>query len=190
MDQDREFAAGAPRSETLTPEREGTGAAGVPDAAMRVGSSVRDETTKVADEVKGQASDLVEVASRAVSEQAGIQQQRAAENLHSMSGQFGLMADAADSGVARDLVRGAADRVDVAARWLENNEPGALLEDVKAFARRKPGVFIAIAVGAGILAGRFARSALASSPRAVALERNTADTLPGARYGGAYMSEG
>ena len=91
---------------------------------------------------------------------------------------------------AFDLVRSAADRVDVAARWLENNEPGALLEDVKAFARRKPGVFIAIAVGAGILAGRFARSALASTPRADALERNSADTLPGARYGGAYMSEG
>lgn len=153
LDQDGEFGSAAPSSAS-----EGTGVAGVPDAAMRVGGTVRDETAKVAGELKDQAADLAGTATRAVKEQAGVQQQRAAENLRTLSGQFDTMADSADSGLAVDIVRAASSRVDIAARWLEGREPGDLVEDVKTFARNRPGLFIAIAVGAGILAGRLTRS--------------------------------
>src|SRR4029077_10670527 len=44
-----------------------------------------------------------------------------------------------------------------AAGWLADRDPGALLDEVRSFARRKPGTYLAIALGAGVLAGRLTR---------------------------------
>ena len=49
------------------------------------------------------------------------------------------------SGFAYDLARQAGDRFGQAARWLDDREPRDVLEEVKGFARRRPGVFIGIA---------------------------------------------
>ena len=60
-------------------------------------------------------------------------------------------------GVATDLARQAADRAWQAAGWLTDRDPGSLLNEVRSFARRKPGTYLAIALGAGVLAGRLTR---------------------------------
>jgi hypothetical protein len=68
------------------------------------------------------------------------------------------MADSSDSGVASNLVSQAATRVGDVAGWLESRDPAGILDDVKRFARQRPGVFVAVAAGAGILVGRLAKS--------------------------------
>ena len=50
------------------------------------------------------------------------------------------------------------------ASWLENRDPGSLLEEVKSFARQRPGTFLLVAAGAGLLAGRLGRSLQAGAP--------------------------
>ena len=62
-----------------------------------------------------------------------------------------------NQGVATDLARQAADRAGQAASWLQDREPEDLLEDVRAFARRRPGAFLGIALAAGVVAGRLTR---------------------------------
>ena len=76
------------------------------------------------------------------------------------------MADAPDQqGVASDLIRQAADRSESVASWLDNRDPGSLLDEVKSFARQRPGTFLLVAAGAGMLAGRLGRSLQAGAPR-------------------------
>jgi hypothetical protein len=81
-----------------------------------------------------------------------------------MSSQLQSMADAPDQqGVASDLIRQAAQRSEAVASWLENRQPGDLLGDVQRFARNRPGTFLLLAAGAGVLAGRLTRSLTAGA---------------------------
>ena len=48
-------------------------------------------------------------------------------------------------GAATDLARQAADRSGSAASWLDGRDPAAVLDDLTAFARRRPGAFLAAA---------------------------------------------
>jgi hypothetical protein len=59
--------------------------------------------------------------------------------------------------VATDLARQAADKARQAAGWLGDRDPGSLLDEVRSFARKKPGTYLALALGAGVLAGRLTR---------------------------------
>jgi hypothetical protein len=52
------------------------------------------------------------------------------------------------------------------AEWLEGRDPGSLLADVKQFAVRKPGPFIAVAAVSGLLAGRVVKSLTAEAKEA------------------------
>jgi hypothetical protein len=128
-------------------------------AGRRVADVAKDETRAVASETKQQARRLADEARRELRDQAATQQTRVASGLHSVGGELSRMADtSAEPGVATDVVREAGRRVDDVAQWLEQRDPGSLLQEVKSFARRRPGVFLAIAVGAGVVAGRLARA--------------------------------
>jgi hypothetical protein len=94
------------------------------------------------------------------------------------------MADSSESGMASNLVSQAATRAGDVAGWLENRDPSAILEDVKRFARRRPGVFIAIAAGTGILVGRLAKSLTSGdeSSSSTDTSRYTGDSFDTADY--------
>jgi hypothetical protein len=66
-------------------------------------------------------------------------------------------------GLAPEIARQAAERTRGVASWLDEREPGALVEEVRRFARRKPGAFLAGAAIAGVLAGRLTRGAVAAA---------------------------
>ncbi|MRG58756.1 hypothetical protein GE115_02545 [Agromyces sp. CFH 90414] len=133
------------------------------DAGRHVVDVAKQETRSVASETKSQAKQFLGKVGDELRSQASTQQSKAAEGLHSVGSEFADMADRSEqSGFASQLVRGAGERVESAARWLGDRDPGSLLEEVKGFARRRPGVFIAIAVGAGVVVGRLTR-AIASS---------------------------
>jgi hypothetical protein len=85
------------------------------------------------------------------------------------------MADAPEQqGVASGLIREAATRSESMASWLENRNPGSLLDEVKSFARQRPGTFLLLAAGAGMLAGRLGRSLQAGAPAATSGTRTAA----------------
>ncbi len=133
-------------------------------AAGEVADVTKNEVGKVAAETKKQAKDLLTDARSQLTEQAGEQQAKVAEGLRSISDELTQMATASDAdGVATDLVRQAASRTGNVATWLDDRDPGSLLDEVRSYARRKPGTFIALAALAGILAGRLTRSVAADS---------------------------
>jgi hypothetical protein len=127
-------------------------------AAGNVASTVKEETRGVAQDAKQQARDLYHQVRREVSDQGSNQQQRAVTGLNTLAGQFEQMAGGAqDGGMATDLAQQAATRMRSLASWLESREPGDVLEELRSFARRRPGAFIAAAAGLGVLAGRLTR---------------------------------
>jgi len=137
------------------------------DSAHNVTETAKTEAANVAGEVKSNAKDLLDQARTDLTAQAGTQQQKAAEGLRSISDELHSMASASDEpGVASDLVRQAAERSASVASWLDNRDPGSLLNEVKSFARRRPGAFLLAAAGAGMIAGRLGRSLSAGAPDA------------------------
>ena len=134
-------------------------------AAQNVAETAKSEAANVASEAKTNAKDLLHQAKSDLTSQAGTQQQKAAEGIRTISSQLRSMADAPDQqGVASDLIRQAADRSESVASWLDNRDPGSLLDEVKSFARQRPGTFLLLAAGAGLLAGRLGRSLQAGAP--------------------------
>ena len=152
------------------------------DSAQGVAQTAKSEAANVAAEVKTNAKDLFYQARSDLTEQAGTQQQKVAQGLRSMSTELNTMASASDQpGMAADLIRQAADRSSAIASWLDDRDPGSLVNEVKSFARQRPGTFLMLAAGAGILAGRLSRGLAAGTPDTGI---TTAGTTPGARMHG------
>ncbi|MGM1030696.1 MAG: hypothetical protein ACQEWM_12630 [Actinomycetota bacterium] len=128
------------------------------DAGRHVADTAKDEARQVAGEAKHQARKLLDETMHEVRGQAKNQQGRAAEGIRTFSDELRGMADGTSdgtqSGMASQLVNEVAQRASTAAQWLENREPADLLDEVKSFARRRPGTFIAIAGVAGLVVGR------------------------------------
>ncbi|WP_309103019.1 hypothetical protein [Microbacterium sp.] len=138
-------------------------AAGVKDTAAEQAGGVVDtaksEAAAVGHAAKDQVRGLYEQTRTELREQAATQQRRVADGLRSVGGELGTMADNAEGGgIAADLVRQVSTRVEGVAGWIGDRDPGALLGEVKTFARRRPGTFIAIAAVAGLVAGRLTRA--------------------------------
>jgi hypothetical protein len=128
-------------------------------ATKHVAGVAKDETKSVAAEAGRQARRLAGRVQGELRNQAATQQSRLADGLHTTASSFSTMADSPGAtGYAPELVRAAGQRIDAAGRWLGERDPGTLVEEVKSFARRRPGVFLAIAVGAGVVVGRLTRA--------------------------------
>ena len=69
------------------------------------------------------------------------------------------------SGTVSEVARQAADRADRLAEWLGQREPGDLLDEVRSFARRRPGAFLLGAAIAGVVVGRLTRGAVDAAAR-------------------------
>ncbi|HKU31414.1 MAG TPA: hypothetical protein VJQ60_13065 [Arthrobacter sp.] len=149
-------------SGSVTPEDAKAEAAGVADAVGEAAGNVADtaktEATQVAREVRANARELMTQTKGELTDQAATQQQKVAKGLRSISDDLATMANASeDGGVAADLVHQVAERSASVAEWLENRDPGAVLHEMKNFARRRPGAFLLLAAGAGVIAGRLGR---------------------------------
>jgi vacuolar-type H+-ATPase subunit E/Vma4 len=148
--------------------------------AGNVAGTAKEEAANVASEAKSQAKDLFRQTQQELREQAATQQQRVATGLRSVSDELnGMASNAENQGVASDVVRQVAQRAGGVASWLDGRDPGSLLTEIKAFARRRPGVFIAGAAVAGVVAGRLTR-ALASEAKDHAADGSGATGATGA----------
>jgi hypothetical protein len=136
------------------------------EAGSQLAQTTTEEAKRVAAETTRQTRDLVHEGvgqiQAQIQNQARESQQRAAEALQGLAGQLRKMAQAGgQSGLAADLVRQGADQVKSMASWLDEREPGDLLNQARTFARRRPGAFLLGAVVLGAVAGRFTRGLVA-----------------------------
>ena len=156
------------------------------EQAKDVAATVKDEASVVLGEAKSQAKDLYAQTQQELKEQANTQQQRIAAGLKSVGAELRAMAansaSSANSGVATDIVQQLSGRLSGAATWLGDRDAGAVLTEVKRYARRKPGTFIIGAAIAGIAFGRLTRAlaanAAADSEAAAARTNAAARTSP------------
>ena len=147
-------------------------------AGKHVGDVAREQASGVAAEAGRQGKDLLHQAQGQLQEQAAEGQQRIAQKLLSLSDELRSMAENSDQGVAGDLAQQAASRVRDAGHWLEKREPGQVANEVQSFARRRPVLFIALAAGAGLVAGRLTRG-LKDATTGDSTETATPATAPG-----------
>ena len=119
----------------------------------------KDETKGVAGDTVNQAKDLWDQTRSELTGQAGQQQQRLAGGLRSLADELSSMArNSEGQGLASDLAGRAAGQARSAAQYLDGRDPGSLVDELKTFARRRPGMFLAVAAGIGVLGGRLSRS--------------------------------
>lgn len=126
-------------------------------AGSQVASTAAEQAREVAHETQRQAQDLLHQGRQQLREQTVVQQQKAASGLSSLAQELRGLADGTSQGApgpARDLLQQASGYVEQFADRLQNREPADLLDDVRAFARRRPGAFLLGAALAGVVAGR------------------------------------
>jgi hypothetical protein len=129
------------------------------EGASHVVGVAKDETASVASDSVDQAKALWHQTRSELTEQAGAQQQRLAGGLRSLADELSEMASSTQSqGMASDLVGRVATQARDASQFLEGREPGSLLDELKGFARQRPGTFLAVAAGLGVIGGRISRS--------------------------------
>jgi hypothetical protein len=143
-------------------------AANVKDTAAGAASGVKEvargEVAHIAEEAKYQTRNLVDQTRYELRGQVRNQQSSLASKLNGWASELGSMAAKSDeSGPMTDLAQQASRRVGEFSYWLDNHEPADLLDEVKRFARRRPGAFIALAAAAGVAAGRLTRGAVAGN---------------------------
>jgi hypothetical protein len=130
----------------------------------QVGETAGDQAMRVASATAEQARDLLAEGRTQLVDQAREGQRKAAGGLHTLADQLRDMSQKSDEeGLAPELARQASERARGVATWLDEREPGALLDEVRRFARRRPGMFLAGAAIAGVLAGRLTRGAVAAA---------------------------
>jgi hypothetical protein len=144
------------------------------EQATQVVSAAGEQAKAVAADAKDQARQLVDNSRQQLRSQAGEQTQKAATSLRDLGDQLQRMVsgEGPAEGPAADIARQAAQTVQRFADNLENRRPEELLEDVKRFARQRPGLFVLGALGAGFVAGRVLRtvdtSAIADAAKSAA----------------------
>lgn len=130
------------------------------DEGKHVAGVAKEEAQQVAAEAKNQARNVMSEARTQVEEQSRTQRDRLVDTLRTFSDDLEQMASQGDrSGMATDMARQVAERTRDLSSRLDGREPADILEDVRSFARRKPGMFLFGALAAGVAAGRLTRGA-------------------------------
>lgn len=136
-------------------DKAGEGAGLVGDKAAEVAGTAKEQAGNVAGEATAQARDFVDELRDQLQDQANVQTRRLADNVRKLSDELRVMGDSGgrDSGAA-GVVRQVADGGHKVAARIEERGPDGLLGDLRDFARRRPGVFLAGAAVAGFALAR------------------------------------
>ncbi|UBH24856.1 hypothetical protein KW076_01250 [Micrococcus porci] len=145
--------------------------------AQDLAQSAQQEAVAVKDEAVQHAKSLAGSLQDQAAQQASTQQGRLAEQSRGITDDLHrlLSGEQPQGDAVRQAVAAVADRAETLTQRLETAQPMDLVDDVRRFAARRPGTFLAIALGAGVLAGRMTRgvrdasqdgpASLSSAPR-------------------------
>jgi hypothetical protein len=141
-------------------ERAGAAASQLGEAGRETVRDAKERARDIAHEAGDQTRGLVDRTRNELGSQVASQQQHLAGGLRALGDELSQMSSGTqDPGYATDLVQRAGEATGHVAQWFEEREPGDVLHEVEDFARRRPGMFILMAAGAGLLVGRFLRGA-------------------------------
>jgi hypothetical protein len=155
---------------TFTPEQSGTGhhaptgkmdAAG--SAASDTAGAVKEQTREVASEVKAQARSLASDAKHRVVTEAKGQNARFAEGLRHFADELDDMVGDRDDSPARRVMSRVSQGGRRAADYLAEHGPEGVLRDLRNFAGRRPGTFLAVAAATGFVAARLGKGVLGAA---------------------------
>jgi hypothetical protein len=128
------------------------------EAAREVAGAMKDKASDVTSDLGQQTRRFAGQTRDELVDQASRQKDRATDTLRSVGDELREMAEHGQAGLGAQLAQRGAEFTDQAADFLQKHEPGDLLEEVRGFARRKPGTFLLAAVAAGVVAGRLTRA--------------------------------
>lgn len=146
------------------------------DAARQVAGTVKEKASDVTSDVRQQTQRLAGQTRDQLVDQASQQKERATQSLRSVGEELRGMAEHGGSGLGTQLAQHGAKFTDQAADFLQQHEPGDLLDEVRGYARRKPGTFLLVAVAAGVVAGRLTRALAAGGTDALSGTTNGRST--------------
>jgi len=159
------------------------------DQGKRVAGVAQDEVKNVAAEAQNQLRGLLDEATTQVDEQSKAQKSRLADTVRTFGDDLESMrGEGQQDGVAAQVVQQVAGQARSLASHLDDREPSELLDDVRRFARRRPGTFLLGAIAAGVVVGRVTRGAKAAQdqPSSGGVE----PTLSGVGSGRAHIETG
>lgn len=143
------------------------------EGAKEVAGEATAQTKAVISQAKQQVDDLVTQTREEVRQQAEARSAQAASGLWRLSEQVAALADGQpdSAGPLPRYLEEAQEHVRDLASRLEQGGSQGIVDDMSRFARRRPGLFLAGAVGAGFVVGRVLRAASAE-------EHSTAPRTP------------
>jgi len=182
--------AGAAASDVASgaKERASDVASTATEHAAAVAGTAQEKGKEVLGEAKTQAQSLLGQVREQLSQQTQQGHQSAHQGLSSIADELSAMIDGrgAQGGPASQLAEQARDRVNEIARWLEQRQPGDLVEEARNFARRRPGTFLVGALLAGVAVGRLTRGAVDAHRDS----GSSTDLVPGDTYAGVHYGSG
>ena len=132
-------------------------------AAQAVVETAAEQAGAVAGEGVRNVRELLGDLRDELSLQASTQTMRAGELAYTFADDLEAMAEgSAQQGALAGLTRQAASRARLVGEFLQSRDPDQLLDEVRLFARRRPGAFLLGAAAAGVVAGRLGRGAVAA----------------------------
>jgi hypothetical protein len=136
-------------------------ASGAGDKASQVVDTTKDEAAQVADAAVQRVSDVVGSARDELRDRARNEAGNVGSSLSAVADELRAMgrASSENGGVTSGLVNNLAEQVDKGAQRLSDGDLEQVVDDVKRFARNRPGTFLLGAAGAGFLVGRLLRAA-------------------------------
>lgn len=136
-------------------------ASGAQQKAGEVAQQARDEVASVASAAGGKATELAGTARQELRDRAQSEASNVGERMRSIADELRAMGQTSQEqgGMTAGLVDQLADRMETGARRLSDGDLDTILQDVKRFARNRPGAFLLGAAGAGFLVGRILRTA-------------------------------
>ncbi|MCM3511078.1 hypothetical protein [Rothia sp. P100] len=126
----------------------------------RVLDTAKNKAEDVKEEVAYQAQDLIGQVRADLQKYVGPQQQRLAATIRNISDEINALSQGQQpqTSYVTGLLGNASGYVDTVATSIEQKDSQELINDVRRFAARKPGLFLAAALGVGLLAGRATRN--------------------------------
>jgi hypothetical protein len=139
----------------------------VMQASGKMAQTAVGQGKQVAEETGRQARSVFDQAYARMRNEVDAQQRRAVERLRTLGDELQSMCGQGEKqDMAGTLTRQAAGVAHQVADWLQQREPGELVHELREYARRNPGTFLAGATVAGMLAGRLTKNL--SSPSGMA----------------------
>jgi uncharacterized protein YjbJ (UPF0337 family) len=133
-------------------------------ATQQVAGTAKEQAGHVVSDVREQTKQLADQTRTQLTSQVSGQRDKAVGGIRSVGDELRSLAsgEGGQSGMVSQLAHEGADLTQKVADFIEQREPAELVDEVRRYARRKPGTFLIGAAIAGVVVGRLTRGVVAN----------------------------